>query len=66
MITVVILLDMSKAFDSIDYELLLSKLYYYGINDIAGKRFHHYLINRTQKVELKDLKATKLSDDAVI
>lgn len=66
MITVVILLDMSKAFDSIDHELLLSKLHYYGIRDTAGKWFNHYLINRTQNVELKDQKGTKLSDDAVI
>lgn len=42
------------------------KLHYYGIKDTAGKWFNHYLINRTQNVELKDQKGTKLSDDAVI
>ena len=41
-------LDPSKAFDTLDHDILLQKLDYYGISDIEHLWFHSYLTNRQQ------------------
>lgn len=50
--TILVLLDFSRAFDSINLNLLLSKLSYYGFDVKALKWFHSYLSERYQYVEL--------------
>lgn len=56
-------IDLSKAFDTVDHEILLSKLWHYGIRGHANKFFRSYLSGRKQftyvndeKSELKDVK----------
>jgi hypothetical protein len=46
--------DLSKAFDCVDYEILLSKLEFYGIKWMFGTLIKSYLKERYQRVPIKD------------
>ena len=43
--SVCILIDFRKAFDTVDHNILLDKLYHYGIRGNALKWFNCYLTN---------------------
>jgi retron-type reverse transcriptase len=46
-------IDVSKAFDSINHKILLSKLEHYGLRGSVYSWFRSYLSNRYQYTEIK-------------
>ena len=50
--TCCIFIDLSKAFDTVNHKILLSKLYSYGIRGIPAKLITSYLTNRTQRTKI--------------
>ena len=49
-----IYLDLSKAFDTLNFNILLNKLQYYGINGISLSLIKNYLTNRFQYVQFEN------------
>ena len=56
-----IFLDLSKAFDTLDHNILLTKLDYYGIKGIAHKLMKSYLTDRKQFVEIENTRSSSLT-----
>ena len=47
-----LLTDLSKAFNCIDYTLLIAKLSAFGVSPLSLKLLYSYLLNRTQRLKI--------------
>ena len=57
-----IFIDLKKAFDTVDHEILLNKLNHYGFRGIINDWFSSYLKNRTQTTQV----GQHISDKVII
>jgi hypothetical protein len=55
--------DLTKAFDSVNHELLVTKMNFYGVQGTFFKLVSSYLNNRYQRVVIKDKLSTKCFSD---
>ena len=58
LITCSLFLDVSKAFDCCDHEILLDKLYHHGIRGVSHKLFSNFLHNRMQCTKIGEFKSS--------
>ena len=56
--TLAVFIDLSKEFDTINHDILLYKLQFYGIRGICNSWFANYLSNRKQFTEIGNSKST--------
>jgi hypothetical protein len=47
-------LDLTKAFDTVNHDILIQKLEYYGIRGLPGNWFRPYLTSRFQFVSIEN------------
>ena len=59
--TIGIFLDFSKAFDTVNHEILLNKLDHYGIRGVTNKCVRSYLDNRKQFCTYNDYKSETMT-----
>ena len=54
-----VFIDFKKAFDTVDHNILLRKLYCYGVNDNALQLLKSYLTDRTQRCYVNGVLSTE-------
>ena len=59
--TLWVFIDLSKAFDTVDHNILIDKLNLYGIKDNSVKWFSKYLSNRKQFMQAGAIKTSSLN-----
>ena len=59
-----VLVDLKKAFDTVDHKILLKKLFCYGIRGASFSWFESYLSNRVQCTVLDDTTSTFMEEGA--
>jgi hypothetical protein len=57
--------ELTKAFDSVNHEILLTKLDFYGIRQTFFKLISSYLNNRYQRVVIKDRQSIQYFSDEI-
>ena len=57
----VVFIDLTKAFDTIDHEIILRKMSYLGVDQAAIKWFSSYLSGRTQRCNVTDITNSNLT-----
>ena len=58
--TVALFIDFRKAFDTIDHQILLAKLFHYGVRGIAYDWIQSYLTNRSQYASYNSSNSTSM------
>ena len=56
-VTLSVFLDLLKAFDTINHDILLKKFHFYGIRGVPNSWFANYLSNRKQFTEINNCKS---------
>ncbi len=56
-----IYLDLSKVFDTLNHEILLQKLNYYGVKDTSLNLFKNYLTDRKQYIVCNEVNSDMLN-----
>ena len=59
--TIGIFLDLAKAFDTVNHNILLKKLFHYGVRGTSQSWFKSYLTNRQQYVSINGINSHKLA-----
>ena len=62
MLTGVLFLDLKKAFDTVNHNIMLQKLAMYGMGPVCVSWFENYLAGRTQMTKVNDV----LSDTRIV